>query len=64
LKALFSGLKGWTRTAPQSAVKWFERMKFVHDHSGWTFRDYDEADAADILLDHDYHAMMEGLLKK
>jgi len=39
-------------------------MRFVHEHSGWTFRDYDEADAGDILADQDYHAMLEGLLKK
>jgi hypothetical protein len=44
-------------------VQWFDRAKFIHDHPRWTFRDYDEADAADILLDRDYHAMMEGLLK-
>jgi len=62
LKALFCALKGWQKTAPDAAVKWFDRMKFVHDHSGWTFRDYDEAAASDILLDRDWHTMMDGLL--
>lgn len=42
-------------------MQWFERMKFVHDHTGWTFRDYDNADAGDILLDRDWHNMMDGL---
>jgi hypothetical protein len=44
-----------------AAVRWFERAKFVHEHAGWTYRDYDEADAGDILLDGEYLNMLNGL---
>jgi len=54
-------LKGWQETAPLRAVQWFERAKFIHDHQGWTYRDYDAADAGDILLDRDFHAMLSNL---
>jgi len=50
-------MRGWQETAPQGVIRWFERAQFVHEHVGWTYRDYDEADAADILLDRDYHAI-------
>ena len=46
-----------------ATVRWFERQMFVEEHPGWTFRDYDEADAADILLNRDYRNMMQSLTK-
>ena len=52
-------MHGWQATAPVAAVKAFERYKFVNDHAGWTYRDYDEADAGDILLDQEFTAMLQ-----
>lgn len=63
IRALYSALKGWSDTAPAKAVAWFERQKWVDEHQGWTYRDYDEADAGDILLERDYRNMMAALLK-
>lgn len=61
LKALYEGLKGWSDTAPEKAIRWYERQKWIEEHPGWTFRDYDEADAADILLNRDYRNMLSNL---
>jgi hypothetical protein len=54
-------LHGWQDTAPSAAVAWFERCKFVHDHPAYKYSDYDLADASDILLDKDYHALLDPL---
>jgi len=59
-RALFAHLKGWQQTAPAAAVRWWERAKFVNEHPGWTYRDYDAADAGDILLDAEYRVMRQG----
>lgn len=61
LRALFAALKGWQETAPETAIRWWERAKFIHEHQGWTYRDYDDASAGDILLDQEYLSMMAGL---
>jgi hypothetical protein len=61
IKALYSALKGWSSTAPAAALRWWERAHFVNEHPGWTYRDYDEAEAGDILLDKDYRAMLRNL---
>lgn len=63
MRALYAALKGWQRTAPATAVAWFERAKFVNEHAGWTYRDYDEAEAGDILLDGDYQTLMRNLTR-
>ena len=42
-------------------MAWFERCKFVHDHPAYKYSDYDMAEAADILLDKDYHALLDPL---
>jgi len=64
MRALGSALHGWQDTAPLRAVHWFERAQFVTHHAGWTYRDYDEASAGDILLDRDYQAIVAGLKDK
>lgn len=56
-------MKGWQDTAPAGAVAWFERARFVNEHPGWTYRDYDEAEAGDILLDGEYQTIMSNLRK-
>jgi hypothetical protein len=56
-------MQGWQTTAPSDAVKAFERYKFVNGHAGWTYRDYDEAAASDILLDKDFTAMLQPVGK-
>jgi len=63
MRALYSALKGWSDTAPVAATAWFERHKWIEEHPGWTYRDYDEAEAGDILLERDYRNMMASLLK-
>ncbi len=60
-RALFAGLKGWQQTAPVTALRWWDRARFVNEHPGWTYRDYDEAAAGDIQLDADYRAIKAGL---
>lgn len=45
-----------------AAIRWYKRAKFVAEHPGWTYRDYDEASAADILLDQEYRAMIGNLI--
>ena len=45
------------------AVRLFERARFVAEHPGWTYRDYDEAAAADILFDREYRAMIQPIPK-
>ena len=62
MRELFAALKGWQETAPEKALRWFERAQFIAEHAGWTYRDYDEAEAGDILLDKEYRSMMSGLL--
>ncbi len=64
MRALGAALHGWQDTAPLSAVRWFQRAQFVHDHPAYRYRDYDEASAGDILLDRDYHAIVAGLRDK
>jgi hypothetical protein len=56
-------MHGWQDTAPLDAIKAFERYQFIQQHPGWTYRDYDEADAGDILLDKDFTAMLRPLGK-
>ena len=63
MRALYAALKGWQDTAPEPAVAWLKRVRFVHEHSGWTYRDYDEAEAGDILLDQEYLTLMHNLRK-
>ena len=46
---------------PENALRWFERQQFVEEHPGWRYKDYDEADAADILLNRDYRTMLANL---
>jgi hypothetical protein len=43
-------------------VRLFERARFVNDH-GWTYREYDEARAGDILFDAEFQAMIRPLPK-
>lgn len=45
-------------TAPASAVRLSERAQFVKDHPGWTFEDYDNAAAGDILFMREYEKMI------
>ncbi len=61
MTALYGALHGWQDTVPALALRWFERARFVNEHPGWTYRDYDEAAAGDILLDRDYHALLAPL---
>ena len=62
MTALYAAAKGWQSTAPVMATRLFERYLFVKHHSGWTYADYDAAEAGDILLDKEYRSMMSGLL--
>jgi hypothetical protein len=57
-------LHGWQDTAPAAAAAWFERCKFVHEHPAYTYEGYDRADAGDILLDRDFHALLDPLISE
>jgi len=37
-----------------------ERAQFVIDHPGWTFADYDNAKAGDILFMREYEKMLRA----
>lgn len=63
MKALYSAVRGWQDTAPVKAVRLFERAQFVNNHPGWTYRDYDEASAGDILFDREFQAMIAPIPK-
>ena len=51
-------------TAPVKALRWHERHRWIEDHPGWTFADYDAASAADILLHSEYQKMTREAEKK
>ena len=54
-------MRGWQDTAPLVALRWFARAKFVHEHPAYKYPDYDAADAGDILMDAEYHALLAPL---
>ena len=51
-------------TAPIKAIRWHERQRWIAEHPGWTFADYDAARAADILLHEEYLKMTREAEKK
>jgi hypothetical protein len=51
-------------TAPVKALRLAERAQFVKDHPGWTFRDYDEANAGDILFMREFEKMLREAERK
>jgi hypothetical protein len=61
---LHSAVRGWQDAAPQKALRLFDRAHFIHEHPGWTYRDYDAAAAGDILFDREYHAMIAPMAEK
>jgi len=46
------------QSAPIGAVEWLRRHAWIEDHSGWTFDDYDNARAGDILTHEEYHKLI------
>jgi hypothetical protein len=59
-RALFAALKGWQQTAPLTATRAWQRWLFVRER-GWTYEQYDACAAADLLLDAEFSAMVDGL---
>jgi hypothetical protein len=51
-------VRGWQDTASAKGILLFERAQFVHDHPGYTYREYDRTAAGDILFDAEFHAMI------
>lgn len=45
------------RTAPASALRWEQRHRWIEQHPAWTFADYDNAAAGDILSHTEYMTM-------
>lgn len=48
---------GQEPTAPIEAIRLAERAQFILDHPGWTFEDYDNAAAGDLLFLTEYQKM-------
>ena len=46
------------------ALRWHARQKWIEDHAGWTFADYDAAAAGDILMHEEYLTMQREAEKK
>ncbi len=57
--ALFDAADGFRSTAPAEAIRQMARARFVNEHPGWTYRDYDEAAAGDIWIDEVWHDLQE-----
>jgi len=51
-------------TAPLRAWRWHERHRWIEEHPGWTFADYDAASAGDILLHGEYQKMTHEAERK
>ena len=60
MTALYAAIMGIQRTAPVMANRKAERAQFIIDHPGWTFKDYDEAAAGDIVFMLDYQKMLRA----
>jgi hypothetical protein len=46
------------------AVQRWERFRWVEDHPGWTYDDYDNAKASDIGLAREFLRMMQPMTDK
>jgi hypothetical protein len=42
----------------------FKRWRYVQEHPGWTYADYDACAAGDLLLHDEFAALWSGLLSK
>jgi hypothetical protein len=60
--ALYDLVDGLRSTAPAKAIRWFERMRFCHEHPAYKFSDFDhDLTGADFQSDREYHAMTDAL---
>lgn len=64
MRALYAALLDMASTAPRKAITWYERHAWIEDHPGWTFADYDQAAAGDILRHDDYLKMRREAEKR
>jgi hypothetical protein len=51
-------------TAPAAALRWEQRHRWLADHPAWTFADYDNAAAGDILSHGEYLKMRHEAERK
>ena len=54
---------GWQPAAPVKAVRLLERWRFCRDH-GWTFAEYDAADAGDIMTAREFDRLLADVERK
>lgn len=54
--ALYDAVDGYADTAPARALRLMKRAQYVNEHPGWTYRDYDAANAGDIWFDEVYRS--------